>query len=135
MISRFIPALAGVALAATIGSASAFDAILVAPKPLRTQPSSRAAVIAVLPPNAVINFERCARGWCEASYAGQVGFVYTPVLVSTSPVSTSSSPFGGGPFGDGPIGVLTTPLTLPFTATTAILGGGADFAGQVTGYH
>ena len=90
MLSKFVPALAGVAMAATVGSAFAFDAEIVAPKALRTHPSPRAAVIMVIPAQSVINMERCVRGWCEAAYAGQMGYVYTPVLVSGEPVSAAS---------------------------------------------
>jgi uncharacterized protein YraI len=124
MVSRFVPALAGVAMAASVGSAFAFDAEIVAPKALRTRPSPRAAVITVIPPRAVIDMERCVRGWCEAAYAGQVGFVYTPVLVSTGPAAPA-------PIGAGPLGILTAPLTLPFEATGAVLNGAADFPGAV----
>ena len=122
MVSRFVPALAGVAMLASVGSALAFDAEIVAPKALRTRPSPRAAVMTVIPPGAVIDMERCARGWCEAAYAGQVGFVYTPVLVSTGPAA---------PTGEGPLGILTAPLTLPFEATGAVLNGAAEFPGAV----
>ncbi|HEY8139299.1 MAG TPA: hypothetical protein VIF61_15765 [Methylocystis sp.] len=118
MVLRFVPALAGVAMAATVGSAFAFDAVLVAPKALRTHASPRAAVITVIPPRAVINMERCVRGWCEAAYAGQVGFVYTPVLVSTTPVS---------PADEGPLGLLNA----PFEATGAVFGGVAEFPDAV----
>ena len=98
MLSKFVPALAGVAMAATVGSAFAFDAEIVAPKALRTRPSPRAAVIMVIPAQSVINMERCVRGWCEAAYAGQLGYVYTPVLVSATPP--------GSPGLEGPLGIL-----------------------------
>ena len=124
MLSKFVPALAGVAMAATVGSAFAFDAEIVAPKALRTHPSPRAAVITVIPAQSVINMERCVRGWCEAAYAGQVGFVYTPVLVSAGPAAPS-------PIGGGPLGILTAPLTLPFEATGAAFNGAAEFPGAV----
>ncbi len=55
-------------------------------------------MIEVIPARAVIDMERCVRGWCEAAYAGQVGYVYTPVLVSARPVA---------PTDEGPMGVLT----------------------------
>ena len=97
MLSKFVPALAGVAMAATVGSAFAFDAEIVAPKALRTRPSPRAAVIMVIPAQSVINMERCVRGWCEAAYAGQLGYVYTPVLVSATP---PGSPGLEGPMGN-----------------------------------
>ncbi len=103
MVSKFVPALAGVAMAATVGSAFAFNAEIVAPKALRTHPSPRAAVIMVIPASAVINMERCVRGWCEAAYAGQLGYVYTPVLVSATPP--------GSPGLDRPMGILTAPIT------------------------
>ena len=74
MLTKFVPALAGVVMAATVGSAFAFDAEIVAPKALRTRPSPRAAVIMVIPAQSVINMERCVRGWCEAAYAGQLGY-------------------------------------------------------------
>ena len=99
MLSKFVPVLAGVAMAATVGSAFAFDAEIVAPKALRTRPSPRAAVIMVIPAQSVINMERCVRGWCEAAYAGQLGYVYTPVLVSATPP--------GSPGLEGPLGILT----------------------------
>ena len=85
MLSRFVPVLAGVAMAASVGAAFAFNAEVVAPKALRTRPSPKAAVITVIPAQSVINMERCVRGWCEAAYAGQLGYVYTPVLVSATP--------------------------------------------------
>ena len=103
MLSKFVPALAGVAMAATVGSAFAFDAEIVAPKALRTHPSPRAAVIMVIPAQSVINMERCVRGWCEAAYAGQMGYVHTPVLVSGEPVSSAD---------EGPIELLTAPVTV-----------------------
>jgi hypothetical protein len=125
MLSKFVPALAGVAMAATVGSAFAFDAEIVAPKALRTHPSPRAAVIMVIPAQSVINMERCVRGWCEAAYAGQLGYVYTPVLVSATPP--------GSPGDEGPLGPLTAPLALPFEATGAVFNGVAEFPGAVAG--
>jgi hypothetical protein len=125
MLSKFVPALAGVAMAATVGSAFAFDAEIVAPKALRTHPSPRAAVITVIPAQSVINMERCVRGWCEAAYAGQLGYVYTPVLVSATPP--------GSPAGEGPLGPLTAPLAVPFEATGAVFNGVAEFPGAVAG--
>ena len=118
MLSKFVPVLVGVAMAAATTSAFAFGAQVSAPTPLRTHASPRAAVIEVIPARAVINMERCVRGWCEAAYAGQVGYVYTPVLVSAAPVS---------PTDEGPLGVLTA----PFAATGAVLGGIAESPGPV----
>ena len=125
MLSKFVPALAGVAMAATVGSALAFNAEIVAPKALRTHPSPRAAVIMVIPARAVINMERCVRGWCEAAYAGQLGYVYTPVLVSTTPPGSSID--------EGPLGILSAPITLPLAATGAVAGG-PWYPGQVAAY-
>ena len=123
MLSKFVPVLAGVAMAASVGSAFAFNAEVVAPKALRTRPSPKAAVIMVIPAQSVINMERCVRGWCEAAYAGQLGYVYTPVLVSaTPPVS---------PGLEGPLGILTAPITLPIEATGAVLNGVAELPGAV----
>ena len=119
MLTKFVPALAGVAMAATVGSAFAFDAEIVAPKALRTRPSPRAAVIMVIPAQSVINMERCVRGWCEAAYAGQLGYVYTPVLVSATPP--------GSPGLEGPMGILGAPIE----ATGAVLGGVAEFPNAV----
>ena len=119
MLTKFVPALAGVAMAATVGSAFAFDAEIVAPKALRTRPSPRAAVITVIPAQSVINMERCVRGWCEAAYAGQLGYVYTPVLVSATPP--------GSPGLEGPLGILAAPIE----ATGAVIGGVAEFPGAV----
>jgi uncharacterized protein YraI len=118
MVSRFVPVLAGVAMATAASSAFAFDAMVSAPTALRTRASPRAAVIEVIPARAIIDMERCVRGWCEASYAGQIGYVYTPVLVSAAPVS---------PTDEGPLGVLTA----PFTATGAVLGGIVESPGPV----
>jgi uncharacterized protein YraI len=118
MVSRFVPFLAGVAMVATVGPAFAFDAMVSAPTALRTHASRRAAVIEVIPARAIIDMERCVHGWCEATYAGQVGYVYTPVLVSAAPVS---------PADEGPFGLLTA----PFTATGAVLGGIAESPGPV----
>jgi uncharacterized protein YraI len=118
MVSRFVPFLAGVAMVATVGPAFAFDAMVSAPTALRTHASRRAAVIEVIPARAVIDMERCVHGWCEATYAGQVGYVYTPVLVSAAPVS---------PADEGPFGLLTA----PFAATGAVLGGVVESPGPV----
>ena len=60
-------------------------------------------MIEVIPANAVIDMARCHRGWCEAAYAGQMGYVYTPVLVSGEPVSAAD---------EGPIELLTAPVTV-----------------------
>ena len=103
MSSRFRPIFAGVAMAATASAAFAFDAMVTAPTALRTHASHRAAVIEVIPANAVIDMAHCYRGWCEAAYAGQMGYVYTPVLVSGEPVS---------PADEGPIELLTAPATV-----------------------
>ncbi len=126
MLSRFVPVLAGVAMAATAGSAFAFDAMVSAPTALRTHASPRAALIEVIPARAVINMERCVRGWCEAAYAGQMGYVYTPVLVGT---------WSGSPAVEGPWDVLTAPITVPIAATGAVLGGVAEFPGQIVATH
>jgi uncharacterized protein YraI len=122
MLSKFVPVLVGVAMAAATTSAFAFGAQVSAPTPLRTHASPRAAVIEVIPARAVINMERCVRGWCEAAYAGQVGYVYTPVLVSARPIA---------PTDEGPMGLLLAPVTVPIAATSAVLGGVAEFPGQV----
>jgi uncharacterized protein YraI len=111
MSTRFISLVVGGALAASAGSAFAFDAMLSTPKALRTQPSHRASVIAVIPANAVVDMARCDRGWCEAAYGGQVGFVYTPVLVSAGPAEPAP-------------GVLTDVLTAPL----GVIGGVVEAA-------
>ena len=87
MSIRFIPLLVGVAMAATAGSAFAFDAMLNGPTAFRARASHRAAVIEVIPAKTVIDMARCSRGWCEAAYAGRMGYVYTPILISGEPVS------------------------------------------------
>jgi hypothetical protein len=79
----------------------------------------------VIPAQSVINMERCVRGWCEAAYAGQLGYVYTPVLVSATPP--------GSPADEGPLGPLTAPLALPFEATGAVFNGVVEFPGAVAG--
>ncbi len=126
MLSKFVPVLAGVAMAAATTSAFAFDAQVTAPTALRTHASPRAAVIGVIPARAVINMERCVRGWCEAAYAGQMGYVYTPVLVSAGPVA---------PTYEGPVDMLLAPITVPIAATGAVFGGVAEFPGQVLAVH
>ncbi len=108
MSNRLLPMLAGVAMAAAASSAFAFGAMVTAATPLRTHAAHRAAVIEVVPANAVVDMARCYRGWCEAAYAGQMGYVHTPILISAT---TSAE---GGPIG--------TVLTLPFTVVGGILG-------------
>jgi len=98
---KLVPILVGTIIAATAGSAFAFDAMVNAPTALRTRASHRAAVIEVIPAKAVIDMARCVRGWCEAAYDGQMGYVYTPVLLSTEPVSSG---------GVDPLGLLTAPV-------------------------
>jgi hypothetical protein len=61
MVSRFVPVLAGVAMAAAASSALAFDAMVSAPTALRTRASPRAAAIGVIPARAIIDMERCVR--------------------------------------------------------------------------
>ena len=120
MLFRFVPVLAGVAMAAAGSSAFAFDAMVVAPTALRTHASHRAAVIEVVPAHAVIDMARCSRGWCEAGYGGQMGYVYTPVLVSGEPVSSTDL---------GPMDLLTAPIA----ATGAVLGAAAEVPSAVVG--
>ncbi|MGA8170915.1 MAG: hypothetical protein WB816_08810 [Methylocystis sp.] len=126
MLSKFVPVLAGVAMAITAGSAFAFDAMVSAPTALRTHASHRAAVIEVIPARAVIDMTRCARGWCEAAYAGQMGYVDTPVLVSGRAAQ---------PAFEGPLGLLTAPITVPIAATGAVFGGVAEFPGQIVAMY
>ncbi|MGA8170985.1 MAG: SH3 domain-containing protein [Methylocystis sp.] len=112
MLSRFIPVLAGAAILATAGSAFAFDAMVTAPTAMRTHASPRAAVIEVIPARAVIDMTRCAHGWCEAAYAGQMGYVHTPVLVSAGPTSA---------YGGGPMGMVTAPISEMGTVVGAVV--------------
>jgi uncharacterized protein YraI len=122
MLSKFVPVLVGVAMAAAATSAFAFDAMVSAPTALRTHASRRAAVIEVIPAKAVIDMARCNRGWCEAAYGGQMGYVYTPVLVSAEPVS---------PTDEGPMMLLIAPVN----ATGAVLGAAAEVPAAVVGSH
>jgi hypothetical protein len=126
MLFRFVPVLTGVAMAVTAGSAFAFDAMVSAPTALRTHASRRAAVIEVVPARAVIDMARCSRGWCEAAYAGRMGYVYTPVLVSGEPVSSTD---------EGPMDLLTMPVTVPIAATGAVLGAAAEVPAAIVGSH
>ena len=108
MSFRSIPILAGIAMAATANSAFAFDAIVTATTALRSHASHRAPMIEVIPANAMIDLARCERGWCEAAYAGQIGYVYTPILVSGEPVSPPALAYrvlfqNNGPGFPGPI--------------------------------
>lgn len=110
MASRLLFALAGVTMIGATSSAFAFGAIVSSPKALRTQPTQRASVIEVVPANATVDMSRCYRGWCEAAYAGQTGYVYAPLLVS-APADTYDNSLG--PFGL---------ITLPFTAAGDVVG-------------
>ncbi len=74
------------AFAAGSASALAFDAAPPGPKEMRAQASHRAAVIEVIPANAVFDIAQCVREWCEAAYAGHTGYVFVPVLISGEPV-------------------------------------------------
>jgi uncharacterized protein YraI len=102
MPSRIVSVLAGAVLAASVTSAFAFEAMTPRARAMRTHPSPHAAVVGVIPPNATFDMERCVRGWCEAAYAGRMGFVYTPVIVSGGP---------GAATGFGPFDLLTAPFT------------------------
>ncbi|QGM45859.1 hypothetical protein [Methylocystis heyeri] len=115
MPPRIISVLAGAVLAASATSAFAFEAMTPQARAMRTHPSPRAAVVGVIPPNATFDMERCVRGWCEAAYAGRVGFVYTPVIVSGGP---------GAATGFGPFDLLTA----PFTAVGSAFGSAAEAA-------
>ncbi len=90
MSLRFIPVLVGVAMVAP-NSAFAFDAMVTAATPMRVHASHRATVIEVIPADAVIDMLRCDRGWCEAAYAGQTGYVYTPLIISGEPAPPATS--------------------------------------------
>lgn len=111
MSSRILPILAGAALAATTSSAFAFDVMASHPMAMRTHAMHQAAVIEVVPANAVFDVARCAHGWCEATYAGQTGYIHAPILVS----ATSSAETGP----------ITTVLTLPFTAVGGVFNASA----------
>ena len=92
MSSSILPILAGVAMAATASSAFAFDVMASSPMAMRTHATHQASVIEVVPANAVIDVTRCYRGWCEATYAGQTGFVHAPILVSAAAPSADAGP-------------------------------------------
>ena len=109
MSSRLLSALAGVAIMATTSSAFAFSAVVVKPTALRTHAAQGAAVIDVVPPNTEFDMSRCNRGWCEAAYAGQVGYIHAPLLVS----APSDTFHDAGPFGL---------LALPFDAAGGVVG-------------
>jgi uncharacterized protein YraI len=111
MSSRILPILAGVVMAATASSAFAFDVMASSPMAMRTHATHQAAVIEVVPANAVVDVTRCYRGWCEATYAGQTGYIHAPILVSAA----SSAD----------VGPITTVLTLPFTAVGGVLSASA----------
>ncbi len=55
MSSSILPILAGVAMAATASSAFAFDVMASSPMAMRTHATHQAAVIEVVPANAVID--------------------------------------------------------------------------------
>jgi uncharacterized protein YraI len=117
MSSRLLPILAGVAMTATASSAFAFGAMVSAPTALRTHATQRASVIEVLPANTVVDMARCYRGWCEAAYAGQTGYVHAPLLVSAPGSFNDTGPFGllGLPFAaaGGVVGGVTAPIIAP----------------------
>lgn len=111
MSSMILPILAGAAMAATASSAFAFDVMASSPMAMRTHATHQAAVIEVVPANAVFDVARCYHGWCEATYAGQTGFVHAPILVSATS-SADTDP-------------IATVLTLPFTAVGGVLNASA----------
>jgi hypothetical protein len=93
MSSRFLSVVTGVALAASVTSAFAFDAVLSRPKGLHVQPCHHSAVIEVLPATAVINIIGCRYGWCQATAPnGATGFVHTPVLLGAVPAPEPVAP-------------------------------------------
>lgn len=114
MPPRIVSVLAGAVLAASVTSAFAFEAMSPRATPMRTHASARAGVIGVIPPSATFDVGRCHRGWCEAAYAGHMGFVHTPVLVGAAPAETA----GFGPF---------DLLTAPFTAIGSAFGSAAEY--------
>jgi hypothetical protein len=120
MSLRLLPVLASVAIAASATSAFAFEAMTPRPTAMRTHASSRAAVVGVIPPNATFDMGRCHRGWCEAAYAGRMGFVRTPVLAGAEP---------GTGTGFGPFDILTA----PFTAIGSAFGSAAEAAPEPMG--
>jgi hypothetical protein len=107
---------AGLAIAAIATSAFAFDAQVTRATPLRTHASPRAGVIGIVPANAIIDMERCVRGWCEASYDGRMGYVYTPILMNGEPASPNITPFD----------VITAPVTVPVAVVGGVVGAAAD---------
>lgn len=112
MSSKLVSFLAGLAIAASATSAFAFDAQVTRPTPLRTHASPRAGVIEIVPANAIIDMERCVRGWCEASYDGRMGYVYTPILMNGEPAAPDPTPFE----------VITAPVTVPATVVGSAVG-------------
>jgi len=93
MSSRFLSVVAGVALAASITSVSAFDAVLAGPKGLHVQPCHHSAVIEVLPAAAAINVIGCRYGWCQVTAPnGATGFVRTYALLDAVPGAAAPAP-------------------------------------------
>ncbi|QGM45858.1 SH3 domain-containing protein [Methylocystis heyeri] len=116
MSSKMLSILAGIAFVASATSAFAFDAQVTRATPLRTHASPHAGVIEVVPANSIIDMQRCARGWCEASYDGRMGYVYTPVLMNGEPSTPGPTPFE----------VITAPVTVPVTVVGAAVGAAAN---------
>jgi len=124
MSSKFLPVLAGVALAASATSAFAFEAVLSSTKALHTHPWHRSGVIEVLPPTSVVNILGARGGWAQVQTAdGHVGFLYTPVLVGAA-VPAPGWWWGWGPWtapwapvaavvGPAPVAVAINPQPLP----------------------
>ncbi|MFY9656859.1 MAG: SH3 domain-containing protein [Methylocystis sp.] len=111
MSSKFLSVLAGVALAASVTSAFAFEAVLSSTRAVHTHPWHRSAVVGVLPAGATINILAERGGWSEvAGPNGLVGFVRTPLLVSAAPAAWGpgalAAPFGAAE------AVVATPFNL-----------------------
>jgi len=110
MSSKFLPVLAGVTVMACATSAFAFEAQVTKPTPLRTHAYRGAAIIEVIPANTVIDMAKCVRGWCEAVYADKIGYVHTPVLLSTEPIPAYVGPEDVILVPFTAIGVVTAPV-------------------------
>jgi hypothetical protein len=101
-MKRFVLAAATLlAIAGTIGSASADPAVTRTVTNMRQDPDPRAPLVQRIPANAEIDVNRCTAGWCYASWRDVFGYV---LAANTVPLVAPPPPVYPGPVvGVGPV--------------------------------
>jgi hypothetical protein len=79
----------GVCVAVTLaGPALAELAMTGAPVAMRAEPAGKARLVQRIPASAEVEVEKCARGWCRASWRNRWGYIPVDAVVLGPPPAT-----------------------------------------------